>query len=103
MRRSQDKILGMYKRAPIHGQTKGFRALCVPLKGILNICTKCSEWDIKFSHYNERAGNKEGAAEVSTNSEKYLGVHLVNTGQNTLKMALYQSAQLIYLTPGSQP
>lgn len=60
----------MYKRAPIHGQTKGFRALCVPLKGILNICTKCSEWDIKFSHYNERAENNASAAEVATNSDE---------------------------------
>lgn len=59
--------------------------LCVlPLKGILNICTKCSEWDIKFSLYNERAS----AVEVATNSEKMsrCTVKLVNTAQDTLKM-----------------
>lgn len=63
--------------------------LCVlPLKGILNICTKCSEWDIKFSLYNERAS----AVEVATNSEKMsrCTVKLVNTAQDTLKMALYK-------------
>lgn len=78
----------MCKRAPIHGQTKGCRALCVPLKGILNICTKCSEWDIKFSLYNERAS----AVEVATNSDEMsrCTVKLVNRAQDTLKMALYK-------------
>lgn len=41
-------------------------------------------------------------AEVATNSEEMSDVHFVNTRQDTLKMALYQSAQLIYLISGSQ-
>lgn len=39
--------------------------------------------------------------EVATNSEEMSDVHFVNTRQDTLKMALYQSAQLIYLISGS--
>lgn len=79
----------MCKRAPIHGQTKGCRALCVTAQRHSKYLYKMlwMRYQILSLQY-ERAS----AVEVATNSKEMsrCTVKLVNRAQDTLKMALYK-------------